>query len=155
MLRLLERHGVRYVLVGGLAATLHGSPLRTGDADICPARDVENLRALAAALVEMGARIRAADASDGLAFACDASFLGRVELLNMTTRLGDLDVTFRPAGTGGYEDLRANACSYDLGGLVVPVAALADVIRSKEAAGRPKDLAALPTLRALLERAGR
>lgn len=39
MLRVLTDHQVRYVLIGGLAATLHGSPVRTGDADICPARD--------------------------------------------------------------------------------------------------------------------
>jgi hypothetical protein len=50
MLRTLERHGVHYILIGGLAATLHGSPLRTGDADICPAGDLENLERLAQAL---------------------------------------------------------------------------------------------------------
>ena len=72
ILQLLERHEVRYVLIGGLAATLHGSPLRTGDADICPAATPDNLERLAAALREMEARIRSADAPGGPPFTCDA-----------------------------------------------------------------------------------
>ena len=150
MLQTLEAHRVHYILIGGLAATLHGSPLRTGDADICPARDSENLERLAQALRRMGAKIRTADAPDGLSFSCDARFLGGVELLNLTTRFGDLDLSLRPAGTGGYEDLFQHVEHYDLGGLVVPVATLADVIRSKQAANRSKDQAALPTLHSLL-----
>ena len=152
MLRTLEGHGVRYLLIGGLAATLHGSPLRTGDADICPARDPENLERLAAALRELQARIRAADAPDGVSFACDARFLGQVELLNLTTVRGDLDIAFRPHGTTGYDDLAPHSVRYDLEGLIVPVASLDDVIRSKRAAGRMKDHAALPTLEALRAR---
>ena len=150
MLRTLEAHGVHYILIGGLAATLHGSPLRTGDANICPARDPENLERLAQALRQMDAKIRTAGEPDGLPFACDARFLRGVELLNLTTRFGDLALSLRPAGTAGYEDLFQHVEHYDLGGLVVPVAALADVIRSKEAANRPKNQAALPTLRSLL-----
>src|SRR5213594_1568662 len=148
MFRTLEAHGVRYLLIGGLAATLHGSPLRTGDADICPAKDAENLEHLARALEAMDARIRAPDA--GVRFACDARFLAGVE--HLTTRFGDLDIAFRPAGTGGYDDLLQGAERYDLEGLVVPVASLPDVIRSKKAANRPKDHAALDTLQELLRR---
>jgi hypothetical protein len=153
MIRVLGRHRVDYVLIGGLAATLHGSPLRTGDADICPDSNRENLERLAAALVEMEARISAPDAAGGLAFACDAKFLEGVTLLNLITKYGDLDISFEPAGTLGYAELRAQSVQYDLEGLTVPVAALGDIIRSKEAAGRAKDRAALPTLRALLEQA--
>ena len=152
MLRALEAHSVDYVLIGGLAATLHGSPLRTGDADICPATKLENLQRLAAALVEMEAKVRSVDAPGGLSFSCDAEFLGNVELLNLKTRFGDLDIAFRPSGTTGYEDIRRAAVQYELEGLLVPVASLADIIRSKESADREKDRVALPTLRALLER---
>ena len=152
ILELLERHGVQYVLIGGLAATLHGSPLRTGDADICPALRRENLKRLASALNEMDARIRSVDVPGGLPFACDAQFLGNVELLNLVTQFGDLDISFHPSGTEGYEDLKDNLVQYDLDGLIVPVASLTDIIRSKESAGREKDKAALPTLRALLDR---
>lgn len=153
MLRTLERHHVRYVVIGGIGATLHGSPLPTRDADICPALDGANLDSLASALREMEVRIRTADAPEGLPFACDAAFLQRMKLLNLTTRFGDLDLSFEPAGTSGYAELSARSVAFDLGeGLVVPVAALEDIIRSKEAANREKDRQALPTLRLLLQK---
>ena len=141
------------MVIGGVGATLHGSPLPTRDTDICPARDAPNLDALATALREMGARIRTPDAAEGLPFSCDAAFLRQVTLLNLTTRFGDLDLSFEPSGTAGYEDLSSRAVVFDLGeGLQVRVAALEDIIRSKEAANREKDRQALPTLRLLLER---
>lgn len=158
MLLTLARHDVRYVVVGMLAGTLHGSPLRTGDADICPATDADNLKRLADALTEMEPRIRGqVDPLDPLGealFPCDASRLAAVEgSLLLSTRYGDLDLVFRPDGTGGYDDLARRVVRYDLGGgVIAPVASLEDVIRSKAAADRPKDREALPTLRALLER---
>lgn len=150
MFRVLAEHEVRYVLIGALAATLHGSPIRTGDADICPARDRQNLERLAAALQEMGARIRSDAVEGGAEFTCDAEFLDRMQLCNLVTDHGDFDLSFVPTGTEGYEDLAERAVLYDLDGVTVPVASLVDVIRSKEAAGRRKDLEALPTLRELL-----
>ncbi len=147
---MLARHRVEYVLIGGLAATLHGSNLRTGDAYICPAREETNLERLAAALADLEARIRTPDVPEGLPFRCDAEFLSQMALLNLTTLFGDFDISFQPSGTSGYEDLCRKKVEYDLEGLVVPVASLEDVIRSKEAAGRAKDLQQLPTLRVLL-----
>ncbi len=147
----LDRHGVRYVLIGGLAAVLHGSPLLTSDADICPARDPGNLIRLAAALEDLDARIRAADAPDGIRFVRDAAFLGSVELLNLITRAGDLDLAFVPAGGAGYEDLARRALSVRIRNVTISVASLEDVIRSKEAANRPKDQRSLPVLRQLLQ----
>ena len=148
----LERHAVRYVVIGGLAATLHGSPVMTTDADICPAREGEDLRRLARALVDLRARIRTPGVPEGLAFACDATFLARIgAALNLTTRFGDLDLSFVPSGTSGFEDLRQQAVTMSLMGRPVAVASLADVIRSKEAANRPKDQTTLPALRLLLQ----
>jgi len=149
----LQRHRLRYVIIGGVAATLHGSPLPTRDADICPERSEENLVRLAAALREIGARIRTEDAPNGLTFSCDAAFLRQMHLLNLTTRFGDLDLSFEPSGTQGYGDLDRHAVDFDLGdGLIVRTAALEDVIRSKEAANREKDRLTLPSLRLLLEK---
>lgn len=147
----LARHGVRYVVIGGLAAILHGSPQLTFDVDICPAKETDNLAKLAAALREMEARIRTPDAPEGVSFTCDATFLSRVSLLNLVTRFGELDVSFDPSGTRGFEDLRTRSLDLKLGTSPVPVAALEDVIRSKEAANRPKDLRTLPLLRQLLQ----
>ena len=147
----LQRHGVQYVLIGGLAAVLHGSPLLTVDADICPARDPDNLVRLAAALGELHARIRTPDTPDGLPFPHDAAFLDRVELLNLVTQAGDLDLAFTPAGTNGFADLSVRAMPMFIRGVTVSVAALEDVIRSKESANRPKDHRTLPVLHQLLK----
>ena len=151
--RILNAHGVKYVIIGNLGGTFFGSPLITGDADICPARDEQNLVAIADALKEMNARIRAPDAPDGLPFSCTAAFIGQMKMVNLATRFGDLDLSFEPSGTGGYDDLSPRAVRMNLrDGLWTDVAALEDIIRSKEAANREKDRLALPTLRLLLQK---
>jgi hypothetical protein len=147
----LARHQVAYVLIGGLAAVLRGSPLPTVDADICPESTQDNLRRLAQALADLSARVRTPDAPGGVPFPYDAAFLSQVQLLNLVTRAGDLDLSFMPAGTHGYADLAASATTMTIDGVLVPVASLEDVIRSKEAANRPKDARMLPTLRQLLD----
>ena len=145
----LGRHRVDYVLIGGLAATLHGSSALTNDADICPDPSSENLERLAAAVREMKARVRNEAEPDGVAFSADPEFLQRMQLVNLTTRFGDFDIAFQPAGGHGYEDLVRRAVEIEVDGTVVRVASLADIIRSKEAANRPKDRATLPILYAL------
>lgn len=143
---------VEFVLIGGLAATLYGSPHVTTDADIVPAADRENLERLAAVLGELQARIRTEGEPDGLTFDISATTLASVEMLDLTTRFGNLDITFVPSGTRGFPDLNKNARIISVHGIALPVASLADVIRSKEAANREKDRLVLPTLRELLER---
>jgi hypothetical protein len=152
LLGVLERHEVVYVVIGAQAAVIHGAPVVTEDLDITPARDAKNLERLAEALRELEPRLRTADEPDGVAFPVDAQMLAGADTWNLSTVLGDLDVAFTPAGTAGFDDLRRSATSVELGdGLVVHVASLADVIRSKEAAGREKDRAQLPLLRRTLE----
>ena len=150
LLEVLDRHRVSYVLIGGLAAVYHGSPFPTEDADITPDADATNLARLAAALTELNARIRSDADPAGVRFACDADSLAAVNILNLTTDAGDLDITLEPAGTRGYVDLRRDATEAQLYGVTVQVASLADVIRSKQAANRPKDQRVLPTLREIL-----
>jgi hypothetical protein len=147
----LHRHDVRYILIGGLAAAIHGSPATTNDADICPDRGFDNLQALARALQEMDARIRTDAVDDGLPFACDAEFLSRMDVaVNLITRFGDFDISSRPAAfSGGYAELLPNAVRFDLDGIEVLVASLRDIITSKRTADRPKDHATLPILEAL------
>lgn len=152
ILRVLEQCGVDYVLIGGLAASLHGSPHVTTDVDITPSTQPDNLERLAAALHALDARIRAEGEPGGIPFQPTAELLNRTEILTLTTRYGDLDVTNLPTGTRGYEDLRKGAIELTVHGTKVTVAALADIVRSKEAAGRAKDQLTLPTLRALMER---
>jgi hypothetical protein len=145
----LNRHGVEYVIVGGGAAQPHGAPvMRTRDADVVPSKAAANLDRLGAALRDMDARLWVGpDEPEGLQMAFDRGTLGQIEgFLNLITRHGPLDVTYRPDGTDGYDDLVRSVVVIRLLGVDVPVASLEDVIRSKEAAGRAKDIAVLPDL---------
>ena len=147
----LTRHDVRFVLIGGFAAVIHGSPYVTTDLDIVPDSSRENLARLSLALRDLRARVWTSSEPAGLPFAHDAESLGRVESWNLVTDRGRLDITFRPSGTAGYADLARDAVHLTILGVDLDVASLADVIRSKEAAGREKDRLVLPTLRRLLE----
>lgn len=148
ILRRLQAHRVRFVLVGGLAAKAHGSPTLTVDIDICYARDRENLERLAAVLGELGAKLRGAPPD--LPFHPDRRTLERGDAFTFITDHGDLDILGTPSGTGGFDDLDANAEDAVLDDdLVVPVASLDDLIRMKRSAGRPKDRVELEILGAL------
>jgi len=156
MLEALHTEGVRFVLVGGMAAVLHGDVGVTVDVDIVPERNPSNLERLARTLHSLSARIRTPGVPEGLTFDCSAAFFRNLApdaILNLTTSAGDLDLTFTPSGTGGFADLARRAHPIQIGErTTLLVAALEDVIRSKEAAGRDKDRAALPRLRRLLDR---
>ncbi len=152
MISVLDRHQVRFVLIGGLAAVVHGSPFATEDMDVTPERSRENLTRLSEALRELGAQVRAAGVDEPSAFNHDADSLGDVGVWNLVTRHGILDISFVPPGTDGYPDLVRDATEEMLLGVRVQVASLADVIRSKQAANRPKDQRVLPTLREILAR---
>ncbi len=154
MLRVLVDHDVEFVLVGGIAARLRGAPLLTQDVDVTPATDHRNLESVAAALRDLDARLRTATEPEGVPVPFDPGLLQSASVWTLTTRLGDLDLVMVPAGTDGYLDLVRDADDLTVAldpTLVVSVASLADVIRSKEAAGRDKDRAALPLLRRTLE----
>ncbi len=150
MLEVLNRQQVRFVVVGAFAAVVQGYPLPTQDLDVTPAGDSDNLERLAAAMQELGARLRVA-AGEGIAFPLDAKMLEQATAWTLTTIAGPLDLVFEPAGTTGYDDVRTDAVELSLRGLPLVLASLRDVIRMKEAAGREKDLMALPALRRTLE----
>ena len=152
ILKVLDRHDVRYVLMGGIAAVLHGASNVTTDVDVVPEIGKQNLERLTQALRELDARIRVTGEPEGVPFDYSPESLARVEMWNLTTKFGDLNIAFTPSGTRGYEDLRKDVVVMRIDGTDVAVASLADVIRSKEAAGRPRDRAALPALRELLSR---
>jgi hypothetical protein len=146
----LERHGVEFVVIGGVAARLWGSPTMTNDVDICYSREPVNLERLATALRELQARLRGVD--EDVPFQLDARTLANGQNFTFTTNLGPLDVFALPAGIGGFRDLAVNAASFDLGeGLVVKVCDLDDLIRMKRAAGRPKDRIEVEVLTAVRE----
>ena len=152
LLELLEKHKVDYVVIGGVGANIWGSPRGTLDLDICAARTRANKGRLAAALTELDARFRPPGLEEE-GFPPpggwdDHSFDSLISLAT-TTSLGWLDIWFIPDGTTGYDDLIQSAATARVGNLHITVASIADIIRSKQAAGRNKDLSALDHLHEL------
>lgn len=147
MLRALRSAGVDFVLIGGVAARLHGSPSLTRDVDICHSRDRGNLERLAHMLSAVHARLRGAD--DDVPFLLEARTLLAGANFTFTTDLGDLDLLALPAGVAGYDELARSAELVDLGDTSVLVTALDDLIRMKTATGRAKDRAEVEVLAAL------
>ena len=148
ILEVFNRHEVQYVVIGAFAAIAQQAPIpATRDIDLTPSASTGNLARLSEALRELDARIRVEGISDGLAFDHDAASLGRSEIWNLISPFGEFDLSFFPSAfAGGYEQLIVRAHSVSVGGVVVVIADLTDVIASKEAAGRPKDIQVLPTL---------
>lgn len=148
-LRVFDDHGVDFVMIGGLAARLWGSPTVTNDLDVCYSRDRDNLERLAAALTEMEARLRGVD--ETVPFLLDAETLRNGDSFTFVTTAGNVDVLATPTGTAGYDDLVAAATTMDLGDLETRVADVEDLIRMKQAVARPKDLIEVEVLGALRE----
>lgn len=151
ILRALVAHDVDFLVIGALAATMQGSPLRTDDIDICPDRSEGNLQRLAACLTSLNAREWDARRDSLAEREWTPELLTSDKAWILVTAHGRLDLVFVPAGTSGYGELAERALEMEVGDLVVRVAALDDLIRSKEAMGREQDLAQLPTLRRLKE----
>lgn len=149
LLGVLTRHRVKFVLIGALAARLHGFPRLTADADITPASDKRNLERLAAALDDLDAKVYTESVPEGLTFDRSAAALERAGMWNLVTNAGRLDIAFTPSGTKGYNDLAEGAESFEAFGVHFLAASLDDIIRSKAAAGRPKDDDDVVILRAL------
>jgi hypothetical protein len=152
LIRVLGKHEVRYVLIGALAARLQGFPRVTADADITPARDVDNLERLADALRELEAKVFTENVPAGLPFDFTAKALAGTETWNLITSAGRLDLAFMPSGTDGYSDLVTGALAYEVFGVVLQAASLEDIVRSKEASDRPQDRQDVLVMREILRR---
>ncbi len=146
-LRTLLAHDVRFVLIGGYAGSLRGSPVITGDMDVCYARDDANLERLAEALHALDAKLRGAPPD--VPFQLDARTLKAGDHFTFSTSAGALDILGTPSGTKGFTDLDAGATDEVVDGLTIRVASLDDLIRMKRASGRPKDLIAVEWLSAI------
>jgi hypothetical protein len=154
LIEVLDRHNVEYVLVGGLAAVVYGATRLTTDIDVVPKWDGDNHTKLAAALKELHAGLRVPDSDTAVAFPLDVHTFRSFEISTWRTDLGDLDViigipTMKRGQLRGYAELAANGASYDIGGSIVVVGSLDDIVESKTALGRPTDLVALEELRQL------
>lgn len=137
LLEALDRHGVDFVVVGGVAGLAHGSAYPTYDFDIAYARDSTNLTRMAAALADIGVTLRGAPAD--LPFQLDAQTLENGADFTFDTEFGSFDILGDVAGIKSYDSLRSKSKFERIAGVDVRVAALNDLIAMKRAANRPKD----------------
>ena len=155
IIRTLNAHGVRYVVIGGFGSVLYGSTLATFDIDVTPATDDDNLGRLAEALKELGAGLRVSGQPDPVPMPLDNRSFASFTTMTLRTTAGDLDICLRPDASGrtsfDYDTLAQHAVVIELPE-PVPVASLDDIIASKEASGREKDLLRLPELYSLRDR---
>jgi hypothetical protein len=161
ILATLDAHGVEYLMVGGLGARAHGARRPTGDIDFVPKISDANYERLAAALRELGARLRVGRMTDEearqLPVRVDAVTLRSFGNSTWTTDGGAIDILRElPDRTGRrhtYDELVTRGVAAEIGGFIVHIAALDDIVASKEFAGRDKDNEVLPELRDLQRRA--
>jgi predicted nucleotidyltransferase len=137
VLRIVEAQQVKYILIGGWAATIHGY-----------ARDRDNIRRLAQALQPYSPYLRGAP--PGLPFKWDEATIRNGLNFTLTTTKGDIDFLGEVAGGGTYEQLLPFSTLVKAAGTVCRCVTLEKLIQLKRAAGRPKDLEAIAELRALL-----
>ena len=149
----LHRSGVEFIVIGGVAATIHGSARVTQDLDIVYARSKENHRRLVAAL--RGHRPYLRGAPPGLPFLWDEETILRGLNFTLETDLGDLDLLGEIAGGGGYDDLRTHSIEFEAFGLRLLCLDLDTLIRVKQAAGRVRDLEAVAELRIIRQECNR
>jgi predicted nucleotidyltransferase len=139
--------GVRFVVIGGVAATVHGSTRLTNDIDLCYDASPDNMAALTMQLRSWDAYLRGVET--GLPFVLDEHTLRSAPMLTLTTRIGDIDVMDRVPGIGGYAEALEASEPVRIGTTEFRSLTLPALIASKRAADRPKDREHLLELEAI------
>lgn len=147
LLKALVDSHAKFIIVGAYAAIMQGSTLRTDDLDLCYERTPDNYKKIIRAITPFRPRLRGVP--ENLKAPFDEQSLAQGTNFTLTTDLGSLDLLGEMSGVGGYQQIIADARQIDLGSVICQVASLDTIIRSKEAADRPKDRATLPGLKAL------
>jgi hypothetical protein len=145
--------GVDFVVIGGVAAQVHGSSRITFDLDIAYDRADENLAKLVRVLVQLDAKLRGAPPD--VPFILDEKTLKAGGNFTFTTAYGPLDILAYPAGARPYERLRADALVREIEGRTIRFSSPDDLIAMKKAAAREKDLGDMRELQALADEIGR
>ena len=145
---LLVSAEIKFIIIGGTAAIAHGSARLTEDLDIVYRRTSENIERLVQALAPYQPYLRGAP--PGLPFKLDLATMQRGLNFTLTTSLGDIDLLGEIAGGGNYENLATDAVTLELFGTKCRCLNLEQLIHSKRAAGRPKDIESIAELESLL-----
>jgi predicted nucleotidyltransferase len=149
LLRLLTDNQVEFIIVGGAAATAHGSARLTLDLDVVYNRSRENIARIFNALRPIQPYLRGAPA--GLPFEWSAETLAKGLNFTLITTLGALDLLGEIVGGGSYDQLVPETIIVDVGGVHCKCLSLERLIKVKRAAGRPKDLEAVAELEQILD----
>ena len=149
LLPALVHGGVEFILIGGVAAIIHGSARLTYDVDVVYARTSANFKHLAETLKPFSPYLRGAP--PGLPFSLDERTLRNGLNFTLTSKLGDLDLLGEVTGGGGYPQLLPRSIEVRSFGVKFKCVDLLTLIKLKRAAGRPKDLESLAELETLLE----
>jgi predicted nucleotidyltransferase len=149
LLRVLAAGRVDFIIVGGLAATIHGAARATYDVDVLYARTPENLSRMVAALAPLRPYLRGAPA--GLPFTWEVETLSKGLNFTLTTTAGDLDLLGEITYGGTYDALLSDTEVVTVLGIECRCLSLEQLIQVKRAAGRVKDLEALAELEAIAE----
>jgi predicted nucleotidyltransferase len=147
LLEALNRHGVDFVVIGGIAAITHGSARLTQDLDITYATDQPNLKALGATLLGLKASLRGVE--EDVHFVPDERTLKRTTILTLDTTAGPLDLLTQPPGAPPYEQLRRDAKRVTLDSTWFLIASIDHLVAMKIEAGRPRDLGDIDELNAI------
>ena len=150
LLRALSTAGVRFIVIGGAAATAHGSARLTNDLDIVYARDEENVSRLSRALAPFDPYLRGAPA--GLPFVWDEKTLSHGLNFTLDTSVGPIDVLGEIVAGGRYEDLVPHSMTLTIFGYPCLCLGVEALIANKRAVGRPKDLEAIAELELIADR---
>jgi len=149
MLAGLAEGEVDFIVVGGVAGGIHGSPFVTNDLDVCYATDQANLVRLVRAIRPWAPYPRGWEA--GPPFSLDAKTLRTTPVLTLRTSQGDLDLLDRVEGVGVYREARESSEEVTAFKIRFRVLTLDALIRARHASARPKDRAQIPTLEALAD----
>jgi predicted nucleotidyltransferase len=153
LLATLVEHGVEFIVVGGVAATVHGASRLTRDVDVVYARADANLDRVVAALAPYRPYLR--DVPPGLPFRLDRDTLRRGLNFTLSTDLGAIDLLGEIVGGGGYEALLPHTVAIVVYGLSMRCLGLEKLIEVKRAAGRPRDLEAIAELEVIRDESRR
>lgn len=145
----MASNDVDFVVIGGVALSIHAAAYITYDIDFAYSRAKENLRKIASALDPFAPRLRGFPKD--LPFVWDASTLSNASVFTLETSIGDIDLLSEVKGLGTYDDVLASSEKFDLWGFSVNVLSVDGLIAAKTAAGREKDIPGLKHLEAIRE----
>ncbi len=149
LIGLLAENEVRFVIIGGFAASLYGSSCVTEDIDLCIPFDAENMQSLLNAFRDIHPAHRLIGKSRPLDEGADQ--LSRFKNLYLQTDLGSIDLLSEVAGVGRFNDVMEHSVEIELYGMPCCVLDIESLIRTKREMARPKDQEAIRQLEAIKE----